>query len=160
MSYADNSDPCGSPDEVQAKTRTQMQTSAMGKVAHAIKIGRLPKPVECEICECTRNVMYHHASYLEEHALDVVALCRSCHSNVHNGKIPDPGLLILGQNRLVQGDRRRAGRRPRPGARMAATLRIRVSAAEQADLEARAAETGIGVPELLRSILWPEGEPR
>lgn len=55
---------------------------------------------------------------------------------------------------------RRVGRPPRPGARMHATLRLRVSEGGMADLERRAAERGLEVVDLVRECVWPEGEPR
>lgn len=60
--------------------------------------GGLPTdPPACEVCgvagERKRkswSVVYHHWSYLPQHFLDVTALCRSCHSKVHRGTLPEP----------------------------------------------------------------------
>lgn len=50
---------------------------------------------------------------------------------------------------------RRVGRPTSPDTRMAATLRLRMSARERADLEARAAAAGVDVPAYVRMLLWP-----
>jgi hypothetical protein len=55
---------------------------------------------------------------------------------------------------------RRAGRPRNPGTRMYAVVRLRVSEGGLRDLEARAAERGIEVVDLVREAVWPDGEPR
>jgi hypothetical protein len=52
-------------------------------VNNAIRDGVLVKPCKCERCESTTNIQGHHWSYLEEHWLDVIWLCTSCHSEEH-----------------------------------------------------------------------------
>lgn len=56
---------------------------AHGAVSNAIKTGVIVKPCKCERCESTTNIQGHHWSYLEEHWLDVIWLCTSCHSEEH-----------------------------------------------------------------------------
>jgi hypothetical protein len=84
-----------SPAMGRAKIRAQ------SCVAKAVKRGVLPSPWACEVCGRTKNVVYHHASYLKQHVLDVVPLCRSCHVKVHRRIIPDPGLRFLAQIEIV-----------------------------------------------------------
>ena len=54
-------------------------------VKNAITDGRIIRPGECEIChrECVPDG--HHEDYSKP--LDIVWLCRKCHSGVHAGKV-------------------------------------------------------------------------
>lgn len=60
--------------------------------------GLLPRrPPHCEACGaegriigCRWSVQLHHRSYLPEHHLDVVAVCRRCHGLIHAGKLSEP----------------------------------------------------------------------
>jgi DNA-binding XRE family transcriptional regulator len=58
-------------------------------VAIAKKEGRWPPPHRCEACNTTKGrIVWHHHDYA--HPVDVIALCRSCHSKVHAGSISEP----------------------------------------------------------------------
>lgn len=76
---------------------------AHGIVRLAIREGRMPPP-ETQCCEaCGRGaselkpprqqkspIVYHHWSTDPAHALDVMPLCRSCHSFIHHGRLAEP----------------------------------------------------------------------
>lgn len=46
--------------------------------------------MRCEACREPAADWHHHHGYAEINRLDVTALCRECHSGVHNGLIPEP----------------------------------------------------------------------
>lgn len=67
-------------------------------VSQALMAGDLAPATTCEACgtekgartassRCT-HVVYHHHDY--SRPLDVIPLCRSCHTLIHNGKRPEP----------------------------------------------------------------------
>ena len=55
---------------------------ARKRVENAIRYGRLTKPDLCEGCRSRRPKVAHHVTY-EASGLDVVFLCRSCHTREH-----------------------------------------------------------------------------
>src|SRR6266516_2912189 len=63
------------------------QSRAKGAVAHAVHIGRLVRPANCERCQgqTARIDAHHHNGYAPAHILDVTWLCRSCHQTIHGG---------------------------------------------------------------------------
>lgn len=65
---------------------------AHAAVAKAVREGRLAPPGACVLCGTTHRTCHHHASYEERDRLNVVPLCRSCHSLVHAGRLADPGV--------------------------------------------------------------------
>lgn len=68
----------------QYRGNNREQSKARGKVANAIKYGRLKKAGEfgCNNCDKTATE-YHHDRYEKEHWLDVIPPCRSCHRLIH-----------------------------------------------------------------------------
>ncbi len=56
-------------------------TQAHGKVAHAIKDGRLVRPKACPRCGNPSHLHAHHADYARP--LDVEWLCSRCHKRLH-----------------------------------------------------------------------------
>jgi hypothetical protein len=54
-------------------------------VAKALTEGLLERPEICSSCKQNPgDIIGHHESYLPEHRLDVIWLCMSCHSKLHN----------------------------------------------------------------------------
>lgn len=55
-------------------------------VARALRCGILTRPTNCERCDTVDPSLdgHHHNGYEDDHALDVVWLCRSCHTVVHH----------------------------------------------------------------------------
>lgn len=60
-----------------------------GRVKAAIVRGDLPHVagLPCEACAAPAHEWHHHDYAL---AIDVVALCYSCHRRVHGGSLPEP----------------------------------------------------------------------
>ena len=50
---------------------------------NAIAAGNIYRPTTCSSCNKEGRIEAHHWSYLEEHWLDVVWLCRGCHVAEH-----------------------------------------------------------------------------
>lgn len=64
----------GNPDKAKAHNA----------VAVAIVQGRLPKASDCSCDRCgAAATEYHHWSYNQEHWLDVVPVCHTCHMGIH-----------------------------------------------------------------------------
>jgi len=63
--------------------RNPNQMKAVKAVNEAIRIGKLPRP-DTLLCHYGDHPaeQYHHWSYLPEHWLDVVPVCRKCHKRV------------------------------------------------------------------------------
>jgi hypothetical protein len=59
---------------------------AVSAVYYAIKRGRIIRPMKCSNCElkCKPDA-HHHRGYAKEHHLEIVWLCRSCHTQA-NGR--------------------------------------------------------------------------
>lgn len=53
-------------------------------VSNAIKLGKLVRPTQCEVCPSTRNIHAHHDSYDEDRWLVVAWMCARCHRSLHN----------------------------------------------------------------------------
>ena len=72
---------------------------AQNAAANALRDGKLERKTSCEHCGTDeKKLQKHHWSYLEEHWLDVVWLCTTCHGKEHKrlneiGRDPD-SLLI------------------------------------------------------------------
>ncbi len=67
--------------------KANIKRRATGAVAYAKKVGNLPCPQRCELCEKeTSNLVAHHPDYSKP--LEVVWLCHSCHSRVHASGLP------------------------------------------------------------------------
>lgn len=79
-------------------TNKATKVAANQAVSKAIRNGLMNRPATCEACgfdgaSSTRTawpIVNHHWSYLEEHWLDVIPLCGSCHALVHRGKLVEP----------------------------------------------------------------------
>ena len=62
----------------------------------AVREGLADAPTVCESCgkketrSKRRTILAHHWSYAAEHRLDVIGLCRRCHSLVHRGELVEP----------------------------------------------------------------------
>lgn len=70
------------------KHRSKMY--ARGVLRHAVKMGRIKKPQECERCGATGKIDGHHTDYSKP--LDVMWLCDICHKQEH-GKLVDLTLI-------------------------------------------------------------------
>jgi hypothetical protein len=72
-------------------TRRQ-RVKVRGRVARAVRSGALPRvsALRCADCGGPARDYDHHLGYDDEHALDVVALCRRCHARrgVERGEWP------------------------------------------------------------------------
>jgi len=77
----------GKQAEANYKQRNPEKRKAKQAVNNAIVSGNLPR-ISTQQCEfCGRQAeQYHHWSYLPEHWLDVIPLCRQCHTNVHRNR--------------------------------------------------------------------------
>lgn len=60
---------------------------AVQKVTTATRSGKIPlaKTLKCYYCPNQAEQYHHHRGYTEEHALDVIPLCRSCHADCRRG---------------------------------------------------------------------------
>jgi hypothetical protein len=59
---------------------------ARSAVANAIQASKIPPACMLTCADCGRPAQhYHHESYDREHWLDVIPLCRKCHTARHNG---------------------------------------------------------------------------
>lgn len=65
----------GSPD-------TDTMRLAWQALNHAVRIGKVVKPSQCENCRRTVKVNAHHDDYTKP--LDVRWLCHQCHSDEHD----------------------------------------------------------------------------
>ena len=81
--------------------RNPEKRKAQRKVGAAVKSGQLKRPKACSHCNTTEKaIQAHHWSYKEEHWLDVIWLCTSCHGKEHkrlNELGRDPDLLNKGE---------------------------------------------------------------
>lgn len=73
--------------EVNAQYRrdNREKWNAKSMVSWALKVGKISKPSECQLCLKTRRLVGHHMDYADQ--LGVIWLCSSCHKKVHNGAI-------------------------------------------------------------------------
>jgi aspartate carbamoyltransferase regulatory subunit len=62
---------------------------ARGRVSNAVRVGKLPHVSTQNCVYCGKQaIQYHHyLGYEREHTLDVLPVCRSCHSLIHKGLI-------------------------------------------------------------------------
>jgi hypothetical protein len=61
---------------------------ARNAVARATRDGKLDRPNQCSGCGAAcKPEAHHHNGYDDEHALDVVWLCRPCHRGAHGNRI-------------------------------------------------------------------------
>ena len=70
----------------EAKARNPQRVKAHGAVNQAIARGDIPPAysVVCESCqEAQAKHYHHHLGYAQEHWMDVVALCTTCHGKAH-----------------------------------------------------------------------------
>lgn len=63
-------------------------------VHKAMADGKLQRKTVCEHCNLEKKLQKHHWSYEEQHWLDVIWLCTSCHGKEHKklnsiGRNPD-----------------------------------------------------------------------
>lgn len=67
------------------KGRYPERIIAKDAVNNAVRDGKLPPIQEqkCQHCDSCAD-HYHHWSYLPEHRLDVIPLCKDCHIALHN----------------------------------------------------------------------------
>jgi len=64
------------------ETNNPEKKAAHTAVNHAVEIGRLIKPNECEGCGCaSKRLEGHHEDYSRQ--LDVIWLCKQCHVQLH-----------------------------------------------------------------------------
>lgn len=59
------------------------------QVSNALKSGKMIKPANCSVCGSTYLIEGHHEDYSKP--LDVVWLCKTCHTNVHKNSDNPPG---------------------------------------------------------------------
>jgi hypothetical protein len=62
------------------------QERAKWAIKNAVRTGTVTKPVKCERCDGEHEkhlIEAHHWSYLKEHWIDVLWLCRKCHKLTH-----------------------------------------------------------------------------
>jgi hypothetical protein len=94
---------------------------AHNAVSVAVREGRLDRG-PCEVCgavdqpyevpgprgsvRLAHTIEMHHWSYLDEHFLDVIPLCKQHHDAVHLGQIPEPRTGRIYENNRVAGARR------------------------------------------------------
>lgn len=77
------------PDKVKAADKRQREkypekVKARQAVHAAVQSGKLAKVSTCFCTHCGMQAQtYHHESYAHEHWLDVIPLCRKCHTVVH-----------------------------------------------------------------------------
>ncbi len=59
-------------------------------VQKAVKRKGFPRATtkSCNYCH-KQAAVYHHWSYLQEHWLDVIPVCRMCHAAIHKGELQD-----------------------------------------------------------------------
>lgn len=67
---------------------------ARAAASNALRDGKLQKKTVCEYCLLEKKLQKHHWSYDEQHWLDVIWLCTSCHGKEHKrlnsiGRNPD-----------------------------------------------------------------------
>lgn len=72
----------------------QHKTKAKHAANRAVRDGKLQKKTVCEHCNLEKKLQKHHWSYEEQHWLDVIWLCTSCHGKEHKrlnsiGRNPD-----------------------------------------------------------------------
>ena len=72
----------------------QHKTKAKHAANRAVRDGKLQKKTLCEHCLLEKKLQKHHWSYDEQHWLDVIWLCTSCHGKEHKrlnsiGRNPD-----------------------------------------------------------------------
>jgi hypothetical protein len=73
-------------DRLRCKTdqlKHPLKYLARNKLSHSIRDGNIIKPEECMHCGSSEQLQGHHWSYEEEHWLDVIWLCTSCHGKEH-----------------------------------------------------------------------------
>lgn len=68
---------------IDATVLRLQQDNARQYVHNAIKSGELIKPTRCAWCGQEGKLEAHHADYANK--LDVLFLCKSCHSLLHKG---------------------------------------------------------------------------
>ncbi len=68
--------------DAERKGRDDWRRKAREALKAAVRIGKVAKPDRCEVCRKREALDGHHTDYNE--ALDVVFLCKSCHTIVHN----------------------------------------------------------------------------
>ena len=67
---------------------------AQSAASNALRDGKLQRKTVCEHCNLEKKLQKHHWSYEEQHWLDVIWLCTSCHGKEHKrlnsiGRNPD-----------------------------------------------------------------------
>jgi len=72
----------------------QHKRKAQSAASNAVRGGKLQKKTLCEHCLLEKKLQKHHWSYDEQHWLDVIWLCTSCHGKEHKrlnsiGRNPD-----------------------------------------------------------------------
>lgn len=76
-----------------AKSNPQKR-KAQSAASNALRDGKLQRKTVCEHCLLEKKLQKHHWSYEEQHWLDVIWLCTSCHGKEHKrlnsiGRNPD-----------------------------------------------------------------------
>lgn len=76
----------GYNSEREKSKRQESQRKAKTAVKIAVKQGKLPNVKSISCVDCGEQAQeYHHWSYKEEHWLDVIPLCITCHKARHCG---------------------------------------------------------------------------
>jgi hypothetical protein len=92
---------------VIGRTTVEQKSRATRLYRRALRKGELMRPDTCSRCgkAAVGNELHghHHNGYDDEHALDVVWLCRSCHRRMHT-VTPYPWVVIKEQE--ANGDGR------------------------------------------------------
>lgn len=63
----------------------KVANQATNAIRYAVKCGRMVKATElpCHDCGKPAQVYHHHLGYARRHWLDVIPLCKSCHTKRH-----------------------------------------------------------------------------
>ena len=64
--------------------KNREKTRAQGKLRYAVKIGKIKKPENCEVCNKVTKLEGHHRDYKKP--LEVIWVCRACHAYTHRLK--------------------------------------------------------------------------
>jgi hypothetical protein len=65
------------------KETDPVKYAARNKLSNALRVGRIKKPPECQICAvCDDRLHGHHEDYTRP--LDVIWVCNACHAFIHS----------------------------------------------------------------------------
>ena len=72
-----------SKSDAKYRSKYPLKHKAVKAVNNAIRDGKLTRPTRCSQCGIECKPDGHHRSYLKEHRLDIIWLCRQCHTTLH-----------------------------------------------------------------------------